>query len=245
LHTVEILYWEQGGNAELQVDYKLSSSSTYLNLSLSNLAMFQSNELPTLSNLQDIVESATNGQYLIRTGQEASGSNSNDAITGSAGRDRISGLDGDDTISGGTGADWISGGRGNDALTGGAGADTFHWQLSDRSLAGQPAIDTLTDFDVAAAKSGGDVLDLRDLLQGETGVSNLQNYLDFTTQGTNTILRISTTGGFAGGYSAAAEDQRIVFQGVSNLGSALGLGTSATDAQIISDLINKGKLITD
>ncbi|TXH87488.1 MAG: type I secretion C-terminal target domain-containing protein, partial [Rhodoferax sp.] len=246
LHTVEILYWEQGGNAELQVDYKLSSSSTYLNLSLDNLAMFQSNELPTLSNLQDIVESATNGQYLIRTGQEASGSNSNDTITGSAGRDRISGLDGNDTISAGTGADWVSGGRGNDTLTGGAGADTFHWQLTDRSLAGQPAIDTLTDFDVAAAKSGGDVLDLRDLLQGEAGTSNLQNYLDFTTSGSNTILRISSTGGFTGGtYSAAAEDQRIVFQGISNLGNALGLGTSATDAQIISDLINKGKLITD
>ena len=62
----------------------------------------------------------------------------------------------------------------------------------------------------------------------------------------NTILRISSTGGFTGGtYVAAAEDQRIVFQGVSNLGNSLGLGASATDAQIINDLINKGKLITD
>jgi Ca2+-binding RTX toxin-like protein len=246
MHTIEILYWEQGGNAELQVDYKLSSSSTYLNFSLDNLALFQSNQLPTLNNLQDIVESSTNGQYLIRTGQEASGSNSNDTITGSAGRDRISGLDGNDTINGGGGGDWISGGRGNDTLTGGTGADTFHWQLSDRSLAGQPAIDTLTDFNVASAQSGGDILDLRDILQGESGVSNLQNYLDFTTSGTNTVLRISSTGGFTGGnYAAGAEDQRIVFQGVADIRSSLGLVAGATDTDIIQALISRGKLITD
>ena len=246
LHTIEILYWEQGGNAELQVDYKLSSSSTYLNFSLDNLALFQSNQLPALNNLQDIVESSTNGQYVIRTGQEASGSNSNDTITGSAGRDRISGLDGNDTINGGGGGDWISGGRGNDTLTGGTGADTFHWQLSDRSLAGQPAIDTLTDFNVASAQSGGDILDLRDILQGESGVSNLQNYLDFATSGTDTVLRISSTGGFTGGnYAAGAEDQRIVFQGVADIRSSLGLVSGATDTEIIQALISRGKLITD
>lgn len=246
LHTVEILYWEQGGNAELQIGYKLSSAATYSSLSLDNLAMFQSTELPTLTDLQDIVESSTNGQYLIRTGQEVTGSGSNDTITGSAGRDRIHGGDGNDVISAGTGADWMEGGRGNDTLTGGAGSDTFRWQLSDRGITGQPAVDTITDFDPLAAKSGGDVLDLRDLLQGEAGTSNLQNYLDFTVTGGNTVLRISSTGGFTGGtYSAAATDQQIVFQGVANLGNSLGLGTTASDAQIIQELINRGKLITD
>jgi len=249
LHTIEILYWEQGGNAELQVDYKLSSSSTYLNLSLDNLALFQSDQLPTLSNLQDIVESSTNGQYLIRTGQEVTGTGSNDTITGSAGRDRIHGGDGNDVINAGTGADWMEGGRGNDTLTGGAGSDTFRWQLSDRGITGQPAVDTITDFNATAAKSGGDVLDLRDLLQGEANTTgSLQNYLEFdkTSSPGNTILHISSTGGFTGGtYSAAAEDQQIVFQGVTDLGNSLGLGTAASDAQIIQELINRGKLITD
>jgi large repetitive protein len=248
LHTVEILYWEQGGNAELQISYKLSASSTYLGLSLDNLAMFQSNELPTLTDLQDVVESSVNGQYLIRTGQEVTGSGSNDTITGSDGRDRIHGGDGNDVINAGTGADWMEGGRGDDTLTGGLGSDTFRWQLSDRGLTGQPAVDTITDFDVTAAKSGGDVLDLRDLLQGEAGTSNLQNYLEFdrTTSPGSTILHISSTGGFTGGtYSAAAEDQQIVFQGITNLGNSLGLGTSATDGQIIQELITRGKLITD
>jgi large repetitive protein len=248
LHTVEILYWEQGGNAELQVSYKLSASSTYLGLSLDNLAMFQNNELPTLTELQDVVESSVNGQYLVRTGQEVTGSGSNDTITGSDGRDKIHGGDGNDVINAGSGADWIEGGRGDDTLTGGLGSDTFRWQLSDRGLTGQPAVDTITDFDVTAAKSGGDVLDLRDLLQGEAGTSNLQNYLEFdrTTSPGNTILHISSTGGFTGGtYSSGAEDQQIIFQGVTNLGNSLGLGTNATDGQIIQELITRGKLITD
>jgi len=205
--------------------------------------------LPTLSNLQDIVESSTNGQYLIRTGQEVTGSGSNDTITGSAGRDRIHGGDGNDVINAGTGADWMEGGRGNDTLTGGAGSDTFRWQLSDRGITGQPAVDTITDFNATAAKSGGDVLDLRDLLQGEANTTgSLQNYLEFdkTSSPGNTILHISSTGGFTGGtYSAAAEDQQIVFQGVTDLGNSLGLGTAASDAQIIQELINRGKLITD
>ena len=91
-------------------------------------------------------------------------------------------------------------------------------------------------------------MDLRDLLQGEAGVSNLQNYLEFdkTTSPGNTIVHISTSGGFAGGvFTTGAEDQRIVLQGVTDLGNSLGLGTAATDAQIIQDLITKGKLITD
>ncbi|MDT7524180.1 type I secretion C-terminal target domain-containing protein [Rhodoferax sp. TBRC 17198] len=246
MHTIEILYWEQGGNAALQVAYRPTGSATFNSLSLDNLAMFQSTELPVLSDLQDIVESPTNGQYLIRTGQEVTGSGSNDTITGSAGRDRIHGGDGNDTISAGTGADWMEGGRGNDTLTGGAGSDTFRWQLSDRGITGQPAVDTITDFDVTSAKSGGDVLDLRDLLQGEAGVSNLQNYLDFNSANGSTVIRISTTGAFTNGtYSAAAADQEIVLQGVGNLRTSLGLATNATDTQVIQELINRGKLITD
>ena len=77
-------------------------------------------------------------------------------------------------------------------------------------------------------------------------MSNLQNYLDFSTSGGTAVLRISTSGGFAGGnYVAGAEDQRITFTGISNMGTALSLGSGATDAQIIQELINRGKLITD
>ena len=169
-----------------------------------------------------------------------------DTLSGGGGNDRIIGGAGNDVINGGAGNDVIIGGTGSDTLTGGSGADVLKWSLGDQGTAGTPAIDQITDFDVAAKSAGGDILDLRDLLQGEGGANNLQNYLDFQVTGGNTVLRISTNGAFAGGtYAAGAEDQRIVFQGVANLGNSLGLGASATDAQIIQELITRGKLITD
>jgi hypothetical protein len=151
-----------------------------------------------------------------------------------------------DTLQGDDGSQTLYGGKGNDTLVGDPGADTFRWALGDQGAGGAPAADAIADFSAATFASGGDRLDLRDLLQGESGVSNLQNYLDFDNSSGTTVLRISTTGGFTGGtYGAGAEDQRITFTGIANLGTALGLGASATDAQIIQDLITKGKLITD
>ena len=225
MHTVEVLYWEQGGNAELQIGYKLSSEATYKSFGLDNIALFQGGEAPTLTYLQDIVESSTNGQYQIRTGQDVTGTSKNDVITGSDGRDVI------------------AGGGGNDLLTGGTGADTFRWNLSDRGAAGAPAHDTITDFNSQAVKAGGDSIDLRDLLQGEnhaSGVGNLGNYLHFEKSGTDTIVHISSTGAFPAGGSglAAADDQRITLSGID-------LTTTGNDVAIIQDLLTKGKLIVD
>jgi large repetitive protein len=108
----------------------------------------------------------------------------------------------------------------------------------------------VADFSLTAANANGDVLDLRDLLAGENttgGVGNLQNFLDFdttTTAGT-TIIRISSTGGFTGGtYNAAVEDQRITLTG-SDLRAGLGLTGTATDNQVLQELLNRGKLVVD
>jgi Mg-chelatase subunit ChlD len=96
---------------------------------------------------------------------------------------------------------------------------------------------------IQVTQNDGDSLDLRDLLQGElhTGnsVGNLASYLHFEQTAAGTELHISTTGGFAGGYSAAAENQVISLEGV-NL-----VGAYTTDAAIIQDLLTKGKLVTD
>ena len=163
---------------------------------------------------------------------------------------------GDDLIIGDASANTLYGGKGNDTLTGGAGADTFRWSLGDHGAKGTPATDTITDFNSAAPAAGGDVLDLRDLLQGDvhgaaTGsnpngtIGNLENFLDFSVAGGSTTVRVSSAGSFAGGtYTAAAEDQRIVLQGV-DIRASMGLVATATDAQIIQELLNRGKLITD
>ena len=148
----------------------------------------------------------------------------------------------------GDGADTVLGGTGNDTMTGGTESDPFAWTLADRS---STAVDVITDFNVATAASGGDVLDLKDMLVGEwrtsNSVNNLQNYLDFDTTTTpgSTIIHISSTGGFTNGvYDSAKLDQTITLSGV-DLRTALGLGGSATDAQIITELLNRNKLITD
>ena len=174
-------------------------------------------------------------------------------LSGTAASEIMIGGNGNDTIDAGAGNDWVQGGAGSDSLTGGSGADVFAWVLADRGAAGTPPTDTIADFSVAAPSAGGDILDLRDLLQGEakagTSPGNLQNYLDFDTTSApgSTIVHVSSTGGFAGGvYSAAAEDQRIVLQGVDvRSPGAFGLAPSATDNDVIHQLLQRGKLVTD
>ena len=186
-----------------------------------------------------------------------SGTSGDDSLAGSAGadymvggdgNDQLSGLAGNDTLVGGWGDDKLTGGQGNDVLTGGIGADVFAWTLSDQGTRGTPSIDTITDFDTRLPSAGGDIIDLRDLLAGETA-GTLENYLEFSFAGSGsaatTTIHVSSTGAFAGGtYSAAAEDQTIVLSGV-DLRTSLGLASTATDTQIISTLLTQGKLIVD
>ncbi|MBZ0131933.1 MAG: type I secretion C-terminal target domain-containing protein [Rhodocyclaceae bacterium] len=167
------------------------------------------------------------------------GGGGNDALYGGDGIDRLEGGAGNDVLDGGAGNDLLIGGAGNDTLTGGLGADVFKWQLADKGTPGSPAVDTVTDFDATA---GSDKLDLRDLLQGEIGSgggANLEDFLHFEKSGSNTVVHVSSAGNFAGGYAAGQEDQTIVLQGIDLIGGF------TTDQQVIQDMLNKGKLITD
>jgi Ca2+-binding RTX toxin-like protein len=197
------------------------------------------------------------------------GLDGNDKITGSIGHDTLVGGAGDDTLIAGSGAtlldggtgndslvggagkDTLSGGAGNDTMTGGAGVDVFKWHLGDQGAEGAPAADRITDFNSASVANGGDILDLRDLLVGgkaggSNGVGNLASYLDFDTTSSpgSTVIHVSSHGDFTGTNVAAATDQTITLSGV-NLPTALGLASNASDAQIISELLNRGKLVTD
>jgi Ca2+-binding RTX toxin-like protein len=168
------------------------------------------------------------------------GGTGNDSIAGGAGSDLLLGEAGNDTLSGGSQSDRLVGGAGNDTLTGGTGAgdlltDVFQWQLGDGGAAGSPAADTITDFNASAATAGGDILDLRDLLVGESP-SNLTNYLHFSTSGDSTVVSISTNGAFAGGYASGLVNQTITLTGIDLVGGK-------TDAQIIEDLLKNGSLV--
>ena len=261
LTPLELLYWEQGGNAVLSVEFKLSGTadSAYQVLGSQNLPLFNDANAPVLSDLQDLVAGSTAGSYLVRTGSVLDGGNGDDILNGSAGRDILIGGLGKDTLNGGAGDDLIRGGAGNDQLTGGAGHDVFRWSLGDAGTAGTPARDVITDFD--NTPHGGDVLDLRDLLVGESHAANtvalpasiglnnaltitphegnLANYLHFSAVGGNTVVEISSTGGFASSYTPAAVDQVITLTGLNLVGSF------SNDHQVINDLLQRGKLVTD
>ncbi|HEX6706466.1 MAG TPA: immunoglobulin-like domain-containing protein [Albitalea sp.] len=260
LTPLELIYWEQGGNAVLKVEFKLAGAadSTYTVLGSGNLPLYSSASAPVLSEVQDIVPGASSGTYDLRTGSTLIGGSGNETLNGNIGRDKLVGGAGSDSLSGGSGDDILIGGQGADALTGGNGHDVFRWELADSGSAGAPVTDIINDFDNASYS--GDVLDLRDILVGETHAANsvvmpvvgltntlgitasngnLGNYLHFSVSGSDTVVEISSTGGFSGGYSAGAVDQVITITGV-NL-----VGAFANDSQVINDLLKRGKLLTD
>ncbi|MHC8374818.1 retention module-containing protein [Pseudomonas sp. MDT1-16] len=127
----------------------------------------------------------------------------NDILFGQGGNDLLDAGKGNDILLGGSGNDSLMGGQGNDILIGGSGADTFVWK------AGDTGSDVIKDFKA----SEGDRIDLRDLLQGETG-STIDNFLKITTVDGVSSLQVSSAGKFNGAdAAAAAPDVTIKLEG--------------------------------
>ncbi|WP_257496244.1 retention module-containing protein [Aeromonas allosaccharophila] len=191
--------------------------------------------------VQDADNDATSSMNLhvtIEAGSILTGSALADVIQGGEGNDTLSGLAGDDTLIGGLGNDILIGGLGSDIMTGGAGSDTFKW------LAGNAdgSTDNITDFTLGNPTSGGDVLDLSDLLVGVPSAANnndlataLDNYLKFDTA-TNK-LTIDTNGLTSGGSQLTVQ-----FQGSLDLDHNGGL---TTNHDIIKQLLDDGNLKVD
>jgi len=125
---------------------------------------------------------------------------------------------------------------GDTVLAGGTDVDVFKWTLAEPG-----SHDTVTDFDMRAPSSGGDVLDLRDLLQGENATGdNLGNYLRFEASGGGTVVKVSPGGEFNG---IVQHDEQVAYQTIEL--HNVDLTSIGNDHQIIEHLINHGKLITD
>ncbi|WP_083491816.1 retention module-containing protein [Pseudomonas taeanensis] len=150
------------------------------------------------------------------------GQEGNDYILGGKGNDVLAGGSGHDTLIGGEGDDVLIGGSGNDLLSGGLGKDSFVWNSGDSG------IDHVTDFFIDGPNvSGGnsDVLDLSQLLVGESASGNvLDDYLSFTF-GASTAIDVRATAG-------GAVVQQVVLDGV-DLSSAAYYGS--TDAATVID----------
>ena len=255
--TVQVISTEANGGATASVSNTVMLHATYTTVDKTtttsgNLTGTNANEY-ILGGDGDNVITGGNGNDIIY------GGNGNDTLSASSGSDMFYGGAGNDLITGSSGLDRISGGSGNDTMSAGVDTfvDVFVWSLGDQGAAGTPAVDTINNFVTTAAGSnhnGGDVLDLRDLLQGEhvganNAAGNLANYLHFEVSGGNTTIHISHTGGFnadshtvSAGFTSSAETQKIVLNGV-DLQSLYSGAT--TDQQIITQLLNNNKLITD
>jgi Ca2+-binding RTX toxin-like protein len=235
LQPIEILYWDQGGHASFRVEVKQNGSpdTSYKIIGNDEYALFSPGDAANLNLTanQDIVETATNGSWAVRTGETRDGTDNSEKIIGSDGKDNINAGAGNDIVQGGAGSDTIYGGQGSDVLTGGLGSDTFAWSFADQGTVGSPAKDTIADFNVASKAAGGDVLDLRDLLPTATTGAALDAYLNFSKQGADTVIDVKPDG--------TSVTQKIVLSGV-DLGA-----TGVNDVAIINDLIAKGKLVTD
>ena len=123
-------------------------------------------------------------------------------------------------------------------LIGTADDDVFVWELADIGSPGNPDMDSVLQF----GSEGNDVLDLSDLLvdahPGEGGdIGDLEQFLSISSDGTDSVVRISSSGGFAGGtFDPSAVDQTITLMGVD-------LGDDS--AQAIRDLLSSGQLLAD
>ncbi len=158
--------------------------------------------------------------------------NQGDTLAGHAGNDVLIGNDGNDSLDGGAGNDLLIGGAGNDSLIGGDGIDIFALEAGDEGSVSAPAVDTIVDF---TAGQGGDVLDLSDLLQGESDAT-LDQYLSFSYDSAsgNTTVSIDVQG------TGSGVSQMIVLEGVD-----LTAGGTLSDQQILDNLLDNGNLIVD
>lgn len=100
----------------------------------------------------------------------------------------------DDVLIGSAQGDIISGGLGLDTLTGGAGIDLF--------IVGDEGAEVITDFNLTE-----DVLDISDLLVGQTG--SLSDFVSITINGLDTVLGVDRDGNGSG-----FNDATIRLQGV-------------------------------
>ena len=162
------------------------------------------------------------------------GQEGNDTLDGGEGDDYLHGGSGNDTLIGGLGDDILIGGLGSDTMTGGAGSDTFKWLAGDAD----GSTDNITDFTLGNTASGGDVLDLSDLLVGvPTGGSNddlaaaLDSYLQFDTA--TKTLTIDPDGVVGG------SELTIQFQ------NSLDLASLGSNQDIIKQLLDDGNLKVD
>lgn len=142
----------------------------------------------------------------------------NDTINGEGDNDLLHGGAGDDTLDGDGGDDILYGGDGLDTLWGDTGADSFVF-MNDSAF---NDVDVVKDFDVS---TDNDVLDIIDILASngyEDGIDAITNWVEMTTNGSDTDVKVDITG--AGSFGAGT--QIATLEGITGLTDEAALVSS-------------------
>jgi hypothetical protein len=165
----------------------------------------------------------------------------NDQLSGSYGNDNLIGTVGNDNLKGGIGNDTLQGGAGNDILFGGDGADVFKWSLAETGA------DIIKDFNLVKVANGGDSLDLKDLLVGEsaTDATNLDAHLNFSANAADqTLITVDANGAAAGGTGQTITLENVSFASLQAHAAYSGSAGGDSDVAIITKLLADGNLVT-
>jgi len=217
------LPWDTPGNPAKPAGYNKMGMAALDDFLVAKLGLASVNDLTDV----DRYDYIKNNHEIFNVAGDTTGGN--DILYGDAGNDILYGQGGNDTL---------IGGAGDDILYGGAGDDTFLWENGDAGTVDVPAHDVVKDFglDGSDPDKGSDKLDLRDLLQGENS-GNLEQYLHFEYDGTNTVLKVSSTGSLQA--DGSGYDQLITLENVDLTGG------QTDQHQLALDLIAAGKLQID
>ncbi|RAU20057.1 hypothetical protein CU669_20320 [Paramagnetospirillum kuznetsovii] len=154
---------------------------------------FQISDVSLSNQMSPSVISLANGNLVVGYTDDSNNTNIRIQVfdTSLLPRDVV-GTSGNDSIHGTTYSDRLDGGGGNDTLFGGGGSDTFHFGQNG-------GVDHVTDFKVGSAASGGDVLDIKDLLTNFGPGKDLHDYVQVTQSGANAVVSVDANGKDAAG----------------------------------------------
>nr|WP_244995002.1 hypothetical protein [Cobetia amphilecti] len=176
------------------------------------------------------------------TGESLYGYGGNDELNGGNSSDLLRGGSGNDELNGGGATDLLIGGADDDTLDGGDGVDILRWESGDEGTVAAAATDTVLNFNNGGAGSG-DILDLRNMLNGayyvDSATNNLASYIsaEYVSATGTTVLYINTEGGLTADPAASA-NQVINIDGLD-----LTEGGTLTSSEVIDSLISGEQLL--
>ena len=174
-------------------------------------------------NEYDSIENLTGSDYA----DDLFGDNSDNVLNGGAGNDHIEGKGGADTLIGGSGADNLEGDGGNDILYGGDGLDTLWGEAGDDVFVFENTtafnnIDVVKDFDISTENDALDISDILDNTSYVHGTDPITDWVEITTSGSNSIVKVDTTG--TGTFGAGT--QIATLEGITGLTDEAALVSS-------------------